>query len=62
MKVEAAGSSETSSLYNTYDVVFQQTVAAVMRVAVSENTNAGTARNGTNCLAVDIETLKNWVI
>jgi len=44
MKVEAIDSSELSSLYNTvYDVAFQQTVAAVMRFAVSENRNVDTA-------------------
>jgi hypothetical protein len=59
MKVEAADSSETSSLCNTlYDVAFQQTVAAVKRFAVSENRNANTACNGTNNLAVDTETPK----
>ena len=59
MKVEAADSSETSSLYNTlYDVAFQQTVAAVMRFAVLENRNADTAWKRTNNLAVDIETPK----
>jgi len=58
MKVEAADSSETSTLYNTLYDVFQQTVATVMRFAVSGNRNADTALNKTNNLAVDIETPK----
>jgi hypothetical protein len=56
MEVEAVGSSETSPLYNIlYDVLFQQTVAAVMRFAISENRNAGKARNGTKILQLTLK-------
>jgi hypothetical protein len=44
MNVEAAGSSETSPLYNTlYEIVFQQTVTAVTCRVLSGIKNADTA-------------------